>query len=260
MDAPEILVTGGTGLLGSRVVERLVARGARARILSHSGRADTIRGDLLTGEGLKQAVDGVGTIVHCASSPTKTRQVDVEGTRRLLQAADRAGVSHIVFISIVGVDLNLYFPYYHTKLEVERTVERSPVPWTILRATQFHDFVLRLIRSLERLPVLLAPKGVLLQPIDAAEVADHLTELAFSEPLGHVPDVGSGGQDLRGTHTLLSGGDRMAEEGGGGSVAGQDGAGLARGGAAGAGSQVRQTPVGRVSGPNNPYVRCVKRQ
>jgi uncharacterized protein YbjT (DUF2867 family) len=190
MDAPEILVTGGTGLLGSRVVERLGARGARTRILSHSGRAGTIRGDLLTGEGLEQAVDGVGTVVHCASSPTKTHQVDVEGTRRLLQAAGRAGVSHIVFISIVGVDLNPYFPYYRTKLKVERTVERSPVPWTILRATQFHDFVLRLIRILERLPVLLVPKGVLLQPIDVSEVASRLTELALSEPQGHVPDVG----------------------------------------------------------------------
>ncbi len=190
MDAPEILVTGGTGLLGSRIVERLDARGARTRILSHSGRAGTTRGDLLTGEGLEQAVDGVGTVVHCASSPTKTRQVDVEGTRRLLQAAGRAGVSHIVFISIVGVDLNPYFPYYRTKLEVERMVERSPMPWTILRATQFHDFVLRLIRVLERLPMLLAPKGVLLQPIDVSEVAGRLTELALSEPLGHVPDVG----------------------------------------------------------------------
>lgn len=190
MDAPEILVTGGTGHLGSRVVERLDARGARTRILSHGGRAGATRGDLLTGEGLEQAVDGVGTVVHCASSPTKTRQVDVEGTRRLLQAAGQSGVSHIVFISIVGVDLNPYFPYYRTKLEVERMVERSPVPWTILRATQFHDFVLRLIRVLERLPMLLAPKGVLLQPIDVSEVAGRLTELALSEPLGQVPDVG----------------------------------------------------------------------
>ncbi len=190
MDAPEILVTGGTGLLGSRVVEHLDARGARTRILSHSGRAGTIRGDLLTGEGLEQAVAGAGTAVHCASSPTKTHQVDVGGTRRLLQAAGQAGVSHIVFISIVGVDLNPYFPYYRTKLEVERMVERSPLPWTILRATQFHDFVLRLIRILERLPVLLAPKGVLLQPIDVSEVAGRLTELTLLEPLGHVPDVG----------------------------------------------------------------------
>jgi uncharacterized protein YbjT (DUF2867 family) len=190
MDAAEILVTGGTGLLGSRVVEHLDARGARTRILSHSGRAGTIRGDLLTGEGLEQAVAGAGTVVHCASSPTKTHQVDVEGTHRLLQAAGRAGVSHIVFISIVGVDLNPYFRYYRTKLEVERMVERSPLPWTILRATQFHDFVLRLIRVLERLPVLLAPKDVFLQPIDVSEVAGRLTELALSDPLGHVPVVG----------------------------------------------------------------------
>ncbi len=135
-------------------------------------------------------MDGVGTIVHCASSPTKTRQVDVEGTRRLLQAAGRAGVSHLVFISIVGVDLNPHFPYYRMKLEVERIVERSPVPWTILRATQFHELLLRIVRFLERLPVVMVPKGVLLQPIETGEVAGRLAELALSEPLGRVPDVG----------------------------------------------------------------------
>ena len=190
VDAPEILVTGGTGSLGRRVVDRLGAAGARARVLSHSGRAGTVRGDLLTGEGLEQAVDGVDTIVHCASSPTKTRQVDVEGTRRLLRAAGRAGVSHLVFISVVGVDLNPHFPYYRMKLEVERIVERSPVPWTILRATQFHELLLRIIRFLERLPILMAPKGVLLQPIETGEVANRLAEIALSEPLGRAPDVG----------------------------------------------------------------------
>ncbi|HZC18561.1 MAG TPA: NAD(P)H-binding protein, partial [Rubrobacteraceae bacterium] len=135
-------------------------------------------------------VGGTDVVVHCASSPRKTRQMDVEGTKRLLRAAGRAGVSHVVFISIVGVDRNPYFPYYRLKLEVERIVERSPVPWTILRATQFHEFVLGLIRFLDRIPVMMIPKGFLLQPIETGEVADRLVELALLAPTGRAPDVG----------------------------------------------------------------------
>jgi uncharacterized protein YbjT (DUF2867 family) len=149
-----------------------------------------VRGDLMTGEGLGEAVEGVDVIVHCASSPTKTRQIDVEGTERLLKTANRAGVSNFVFISIVGVDRNPYYPYYRMKLEIERMIEGSPVPWTILRATQFHEFVFRFVRLLGRGPVALAPKEFLLQPIDIGEVADRLAELTFSGPAGRVPDVG----------------------------------------------------------------------
>src|SRR3712207_5750624 len=163
MNASEILVTGSTGSLGRLVVARLREGGRDVRALSRRGHPGTVPGDLLTGEGLERAVEGVGTIVHCASSPTKkTRRIDVEGTQCLLQAASRAGVQHLVFISIVGVDRNPYFPYYRMKLEAERIVERSSVPWTILRATQFHDFVLRSIRSLDRLPIMPVPKGFLL--------------------------------------------------------------------------------------------------
>ena len=102
MNASEVLVTGGTGVLGSRVVERLSSAGIEARVLSRSGRYGTYKGDLLTGEGLDLAVHGADAIIHCASSPfRKPRQIDVEGTERLLEAAARAGVSHIVYISIV---------------------------------------------------------------------------------------------------------------------------------------------------------------
>lgn len=190
MSAPEVLVTGGTGSLGSRVVERL-GTGHDVRVLSHSGRSGTVKGDLLTGEGLEGALEGVETVVHCASSPLrKTHQTDVEGTELLLKAAERVGVSHIVFVSIVGVDHNPHFPYYRAKLEAERIIERSPVPWTILRATQFHEFVLKQIRYLELGPVALVPKGFLVQPIDIGEVANKLVGLALSGPAGHAPDVG----------------------------------------------------------------------
>ena len=190
MNASKVLVTGGTGSLGGRVVNRLRGSEYDVCVLSRSERPGTVRGDLLTGDGLEGAMQGVGTIVHCASNPREARQTDVEGTRRLLEAASQAGVSHVVFISIAGVDRNPYLPYYRAKLEAERIIERSHVPWTILRATQFHEFVLKQIRLLERIPIMITPGGFLLQPIDIEEVADRLVELAISEPVGRVPDIG----------------------------------------------------------------------
>lgn len=196
----EVLVTGGTGTLGRRVVESLRVADCAVRVLSRSGKEDTAQGNLLTGEGLDEAVHGVRAIVHCASSPIrKTRETDVGGTERLLRAAKRAGVSHFVFISIVGVDHNPY-PYFRAKHEAEGVVENSGVPWSILRATQFHDFVLGLLRPLARLPLMPVPRGFLLQPIDAGEVANRLVEIALSEFAGRVPDIG--GPEVRTTGEL----------------------------------------------------------
>jgi uncharacterized protein YbjT (DUF2867 family) len=191
MGEPEILVTGGTGTLGRRVVDRLRAAEREVRVLSRSGRPGTVRGDLSTGENLEAAIRGIDTIIHCASNPVKLRRTDVAGTELLLQEAARAGVSHVVFISIVGVDRNPYFPYYRAKLDAERVVERSPVPWTILRATQFHDLVLMALHLLDRLPVVMPiPRGFRLQPMDVGEAAGRLIELSLAGPAGRVPDVG----------------------------------------------------------------------
>ena len=191
MNSSEILVTGGTGILGGKVVKRLGSEGIEPRALSRGDHPSTIRGDLLTGEGLEAAVRGVGTIVHCASSPyRKARQTDVGGTERLLQIASEAGVSHVVYISIVGIDRAQSYPYYRVKLETERLVEGSPIPHTILRATQFYELVFMAVRALARLPVVPVPKGLLGQPIDSGEVADRMVELALSEPAGRVEDVG----------------------------------------------------------------------
>ena len=131
-----ILVTGGTGNLGRRVVDRLRGEGCNVRVLSRSGHPDTLQGNLLSGEGLEEAVSGTDTVVHCASNPARqTRRTDVGGTQRLLQAAERGGVSHFVYISIVGIDCATSYPYYRAKLDTERVVKGSPVPHTILRAT-----------------------------------------------------------------------------------------------------------------------------
>jgi uncharacterized protein YbjT (DUF2867 family) len=196
-ETQEVLVTGGTGTLGRRVVGRLRERGRKARVMSRSGRPGTIKADLLTGKGIEAAVRGMGIVIHCASNttthnapnPRKSHQADVGGTQRLLRAAATAGVAHVVFISIVGVERNPFF-YYRAKLDAERVVERSPVPWTILRSTQFHDFMLGMIRPLSRFPLVVpAPKGFLLQPIEVGEVAERLVELALAAPSGRAPDV-----------------------------------------------------------------------
>lgn len=196
MSAAAVLVTGGTGVLGSQVVDRLRAAGVDTRMMSRSGKPGTVRGDLTSGEGLEQAVRGADTVIHCAtSSLRKTRQTDVEGTRRLLRAAAGSGVEHVVFISIVGIDRVRSHPYYRAKLEAERIVEAGPIPYTILRATQFYDLVLMAVRFLGRLPVVPVPGGLPGQPIDSGEVAGRLVELALSGAAGRVADVG--GPEIR---------------------------------------------------------------
>ena len=144
----------------------------------------------MTGEGLEEATSGIDTIVHCASNPRDARRTDVGGTERLLRAAVRAGVWHFVYISIVGVGRNP-FPYYRAKLDTERLVKGSPVPRTILRATQFHHYIHGVLGALNRVPLFMpVPKAFLLQPIDVSEVANRLVELALSGPSGRVENIG----------------------------------------------------------------------
>ncbi|MFJ6987847.1 MULTISPECIES: SDR family oxidoreductase [unclassified Streptomyces] len=180
-----ILVTGGTGTLGRLVVERLRADGHEVRVLSRSARPYAV--DLRAGgPGLDTALAGVDTVVHCASSP---RGGDEEAAGHLIDAARRAGVAHLVYVSIVGVD-RVPFGYYRAKHAVEGLVAGSGLGWTVLRATQFHDLLVQLFDGLAKLPVLLLPAGVSDQPVEVAEVADRLAELAAGPPAGRVEDLG----------------------------------------------------------------------
>jgi uncharacterized protein YbjT (DUF2867 family) len=111
-----------------------------------------VQGDLASGQGIGVALDGIDVIAHCASSPfRRAKATDIEGTRRLLDAAADEGVGHVVFVSIVGVDRNP-FPYYRRKLEAEQVVEASVVPSTIVRAAQFHDLIAAPLAMAGRLP------------------------------------------------------------------------------------------------------------
>ncbi|MET9735008.1 SDR family oxidoreductase [Streptomyces sp. NPDC006458] len=190
-----ILVTGGTGTLGRLVTERLRADGHEVRVLSRHTQPYAV--DLREGgSGLDAAVTGVDTIVHCASTP---RGGDEEAAAHLIAAARRAGVGHLVYISIVGVD-QVPFPYYRTKLAVEQLIERSGLGWTTLRATQFHDLLVQLFEMLAKSPVMPLPARISAQPVEVAEVADRLAELALGAPAGRVEDMG--GPEVRTMESL----------------------------------------------------------
>jgi uncharacterized protein YbjT (DUF2867 family) len=193
-----ILVTGGTGTLGRLVVPRLQNEDCKVRVLSRGSRAgaggiEFVTGDLTTGEGIDAAVDGAEVIVHCAGSS----KGDEEKARTLVRAASRAGVRHLVYISVVGADRipiassvdRAMFGYFGSKLAAEDVVAGPGVPWTTLRATQFHDLVLVVARQMVKLPVIPAPAGFRFQPVDAGEVAARLAELALGPPAGLVPDI-----------------------------------------------------------------------
>src|SRR3712207_2867395 len=164
-----VLVTGGSGLLGRAVVDRLAASGHRVRVLSRrspderSPSVEAVRGDLRTGSGLAQAVAGADAIVHCASDPRGFQDVDLAGTERLLAAARQVGRPHVVYISIVGAD-RIPYAYYRAKVGAERLIEESRLPCTTLRTTQFHEFSLAAVRQLARLPLVPIVRGRRLQP------------------------------------------------------------------------------------------------
>jgi len=190
-----ILVTGGTGTLGRHVVTRLRQSGHRARILSRQprGHIDAVHGDIRTGEGVARALAGMEVVVHAASAtrdPLRLRATDVGGTRRMLELARAAHIRRVVFTSIVGID-GVSYPYYQTKVDAEQVVREGGVPWSILRATQFHDFMELLLRGFSRMPGITAvPFRWQFQPVDADEVARRVVEVALGEPAGLLADFG----------------------------------------------------------------------
>lgn len=202
-----ILVTGGTGTLGRCVVTLLRPSGHRARIFSRHprGHVDAVRGDLRTGEGLDRALEGMDVIVHAASAthePLRGRSTDVGGTRRMLERARVAKIRHVVFISIVGIE-RVWYPYYGTKLATEKVVREGDVPWSILRATQFHPFVDFLLGRFCRVPGLCAvPFDWKAQPVDAMEVARRVVDIALAKPAGMLPDFG--GPEVRDLESLAA--------------------------------------------------------
>ncbi len=201
-----VLITGGTGHLGRDLVGLLKAS-HRVRVLARSTGSDPdvewIKGDLATGAGIVEAVAGATVVVHAATlSPAARRgyllpsdlwrsppDVDVDGTRLLLRESATAGVGHFVYISIVGVDLPRT-PYLRLKHTAEELVRVSDTPWSILRATQFHCLLDRMLGKASRLPVLPLPAAVPTQPVDSRDFAAYVVGCIANGPGGRVDDYG----------------------------------------------------------------------
>lgn len=192
-----ILVTGGTGTLGQAVVPGLVKDGHTVRVLTRRPRTQRdVRGDLETGEGIGAAVESVDAIVHLASAPHKwnTPRVDVDGTRRLLEAAQKAGVVHLLYVSIVGVD-EVPSRYFRFKLAAERMVMDGKMPWSILRATPFPEFTETMLRTFSRLGPVVVPARTPWQTVDVTETADRITAMIRQGASEAIEEFG--GPDIR---------------------------------------------------------------
>ncbi|MEU4477620.1 NAD(P)H-binding protein [Micromonospora sp. NPDC023966] len=182
----KLTVIGGTGLIGSQVVQKLKAAGHEAVPAAPSTGVD-----LLTGEGLDRALEGAEVVVNVANSPTfDAASIDFFRTTmtNLLAAGERAGVRHQVVLSIVGVDKVPQLDYYRAKTLQEDLLRQGPTPYSIVRATQFFEFMNAALAmtsddSTVRLP------ATRIQPMAAADVVDAVVDVATGTPLQGIRNV-----------------------------------------------------------------------
>ncbi|MEU9826166.1 SDR family oxidoreductase [Micromonospora chersina] len=182
----KLTVIGGTGLIGSQVVQKLRAAGHEAVPAAPSTGVD-----LLTGEGLDRALEGAQVVVNVANSPTfDDASIDFFRTtmNNLLAAGERAGVGHQVVLSIVGVDQVPELDYYRAKTLQEDLLRQGPTPYSIVRATQFFEFMNAVLSwtsdgGTVRLP------ATRIQPMAAADVVDAVVDVATGAPLNGIRNV-----------------------------------------------------------------------
>ena len=182
-----IAVAGGTGLVGRYVVAELRAAGHDPVVLTRSAGADVI-----TGDGLDAALDGAASLIDVTNTATMTGRKSVAfftaGTGNLLAAGRRSGVQHHVALSIVGTGRpGMGSGYNAGKVAQEALVRRSGMPFSIMRATQFHQFIPELLDRIPG-PVLVVPR-MRIQPVAACEVAAALAALAAGPPAGMAPEM-----------------------------------------------------------------------
>jgi uncharacterized protein YbjT (DUF2867 family) len=189
----KIVVAGGNGMVGRHVVAVAEERGHRVVSLS---RATGV--DLVSGAGLVQQLEAADVVIDVTStanqSAAKSREFFGGVTRTLLEAEGAAGVPHHVVLSIVGSDRSP-FGYYAGKALQEELVSTGRIPWTILRATQFHEFAQQMVERFRFGPVTMVPT-MTSQPVAAREVAERLVDLAEGEPQGRPADL-AGPEELR---------------------------------------------------------------
>jgi len=183
MTMDNILITGGTGTLGREIIRQLNHTGRQISVITTKDDPGlpegikVIKGDIRDIDSIKEAVAGAAIIIHAASNPLNAQLVDIEGTQNLLASVNKSRLRHFIYISIAGVN-NSDFPYYKVKYQVEQLIAAADIPFTILRATQFHEFVLyRMIKPYDTGSSLVVPAGLKFQPIDISDVAGKMVGL-----------------------------------------------------------------------------------
>jgi len=183
----KIVVIGGTGLIGSKVVEKLKRKGHEAIAAAPNTGVNTI-----TGEGLAEALANAAVVVDMANSPSFEEQVAMDffqtAGRNLTAAEVGAGIRHHVALSVVGTDRLQDSGYFRAKLAQERLIKSSPIPYTLIHATQFFEFMRAIAQiSTDGNTVRLPP--VLFQPIAAEDVASAVAEAALAEPVNDTIEI-----------------------------------------------------------------------
>ena len=192
-----VLVTGGSGSLGREVVEAASRSGHVVRVTSRRSAPARLpqsrewaQTDMESGNGIAAALTGVNAVIHAATDPRRPEVVDVGGTRALVAAARDAGVQHLVYVSIVGIE-HIPVKYYAAKLAAEEIVRTGGVPFSIVRATQFHSFIDQILTGLARVPLVLpVPGGFRFQSVDTREVAQRLMRCIEGGASGASSDFG----------------------------------------------------------------------
>lgn len=183
----KIVVIGGTGRIGSRLVQKLAAKGHEAVAAAPSSGVNT-----LTGEGLAEALKDAQVVVDVANSPTFDEKPATEffetSARNIFAAEKAAGVKHHVALSVVGTERPLGIGYFRAKLVQEKLIKASGIPYTILHSTQFFEFIDGIIQSsIVNGAIHVSP--ALVQPIAADDVAKALADLALAPPLNGTVEV-----------------------------------------------------------------------
>lgn len=184
----KVVVVGGTGLIGSKLVTKLRQHGHEALAAAPSSGVNSV-----TGEGLDRALEGANVVVDVSNSPSFEEQAATDfflgSTRNLLAAESRAGVRHHVALSVVGTERLLESGYFRAKMAQERLLEASTVPYSIVHATQFFEFAGSIANFSTRSDVVRVPP-VLIQPIAAADVSSAVGSVAAGAALNGTVEVG----------------------------------------------------------------------
>lgn len=196
----KIVVVGGSGLIGAKVVQKLTRQGHQVVAASPSKGVNSV-----TGEGLEAVFAGAEVVVDVSNSPSFEDAPVLEffetSTRNIVAAAKKAGVNHIAVLSVVGTERMLNAGYFRGKIAQERLIEASGLPYTILRATQFFEFIGAIAGAATQGDTVRL-SAALIQPIAGEDVADAVAEIALARPADGILEIG--GPDVLPMHQLAA--------------------------------------------------------